>query len=222
MAGSHRTPRAERTRAALLDAAERLFAERGFAATRLEDVAREVGIRRASIVYHFPDKAALHEAVLGRALGELRERVEGALGGDAALEARIEAAVGAWVDTVVERPALARLVLREVLDGEGPPRALLAQAAPFARLFEKTLAEGRRPQWAGREELDPLQLVSVIVGATVFFVGALPRLAPPGTLGPARREEHRRALRRLVRGLLAAESPPPARSAGEAEGQGSP
>ena len=51
-----RTSRAERTRASILDAAETCFAERGFSATRLEDVAEAVGIRRASIVYHFRDK----------------------------------------------------------------------------------------------------------------------------------------------------------------------
>jgi TetR/AcrR family transcriptional regulator len=48
--------RAIRTRAAILDAAEALFSERGFDATRLEDVAERVGIRRASIVYYFKDK----------------------------------------------------------------------------------------------------------------------------------------------------------------------
>lgn len=209
------TPRSARTRAALLDAAEALFAERGFAGTRLEDVAGRVGIRRASIAYHFPDKRALYEAVLARALGGLRARVEAALLGPGPLAERIEAAVGAWADTLVERPALARLVLREVVDaGEAPGEALRAQAAPFAALFEKALAEGRRePGWQGAEALDPLQLVSVIVGATVFFVGALPALAP-GAVGPRDRDAHRAALRRLVRRLL------PAGADGGVQGRG--
>ncbi|MGH7287017.1 MAG: TetR family transcriptional regulator, partial [Myxococcota bacterium] len=53
--------KALRTRAAILAAAEAVFAERGFAAARLEDVAARVGIRRASIVYHFRDKRELYD-----------------------------------------------------------------------------------------------------------------------------------------------------------------
>ncbi len=59
-----RSSRAEKTREAILSAAENLFAEKGFAATRLEDVAEVVGIRRASIVYYFRDKHELYGAVL--------------------------------------------------------------------------------------------------------------------------------------------------------------
>ena len=59
---------AQHTRAQLLDAAEAIFAERGFDATRLEDVAKAVGIRRASIVYHFRDKQTVYHAVLERVL----------------------------------------------------------------------------------------------------------------------------------------------------------
>ena len=65
------TSRAERTRATILETAEALFAERGFEATRLEDVAERVGIRRASIVYYFRDKRELYEAVLQDVFEEL-------------------------------------------------------------------------------------------------------------------------------------------------------
>ena len=68
--------RSERTRAAILDAAETLFAERGFAETRLEDVAAAVGIRRASIVYYFADKPALYDAVLADVFDGLLARIE--------------------------------------------------------------------------------------------------------------------------------------------------
>lgn len=202
MAPSRSTPRAQRTRAALLDAAEDLFAARGFAATRLEDVAARVGIRRASIVYHFADKRSLYEAVLARVLGTLRERVERALAGPGPLAARIEAAVDAWADSVLERPALARLLLREVVDAgrEGPSPALRAQAAPFAALFAKAVDEGRAASAPDAGDADPVQIVSAIVGASVFFVGALPALAPEALRADAA-AAHRRMLRRLVRGL---------------------
>ena len=64
--------RAERTRTAILVAAEGLFAQKGFDATRLEDVAAAVGIRRASIVYYFRDKRELYDAVLEDVFGGFR------------------------------------------------------------------------------------------------------------------------------------------------------
>ena len=73
--------KADRTRAAVLEAAERLFARRGYAATRLEDVAEAVGVKRAALFYHFRDKQALYDAVLEAAFGELVERLEPLLAG---------------------------------------------------------------------------------------------------------------------------------------------
>ena len=57
------------TRAEILAAAERYFAEHGFEATRLEDLATEVGIRRAAIFYHFSGKQELYAAVLDEVFG---------------------------------------------------------------------------------------------------------------------------------------------------------
>ena len=71
MAEPRPTPKSARTRRAILEAAESCFAAQGFEATRLEDVAAEVGIRRASIVYYFRDKSELYEAVLDELFGEL-------------------------------------------------------------------------------------------------------------------------------------------------------
>ena len=57
------------TQAQIMAAAERHFAERGFEATRLEDIATEVGIRRAAIFYYFADKQELYAAVLDDIFG---------------------------------------------------------------------------------------------------------------------------------------------------------
>lgn len=51
------------TRAALLDAATRRFAEHGFAGTALEDVAADIQATRGAVYHHFANKTALFEAV---------------------------------------------------------------------------------------------------------------------------------------------------------------
>jgi TetR/AcrR family transcriptional regulator len=198
-------PRAERTRAAILEAAEALFAARGFAATRLEDVAERVGIRRASIFYYFRDKADLYDAVLADVFGGLRERLEPALLAPGPVGARAEAAVSAWVDYVAERPSLARLLLREVADGtpeREPP--LLRHTRPFFDLVGRLIAETDAPG-APASPVEPIHLASTVAGATVFFVAAMPTLLP-GTgfdpLAPGPLEAHRAEMLAITRRLL--------------------
>lgn len=71
MAGSTRTPQRERrarTRAAVLRAAGRVFAERGFHAATLDDVAGEAGVSKGALYHYFPSKQELFLALLNEHL----------------------------------------------------------------------------------------------------------------------------------------------------------
>jgi TetR/AcrR family transcriptional regulator len=103
-----------RTRAEIIAAAERHFAKRGFRDTRLGDIAAEVGIRRASISYHFSSKQELYTAVLETVFAGWAESLPS--GGSAAR--RLEAAMTGWIDFVAERPSAARLILRESVNAQ--------------------------------------------------------------------------------------------------------
>ena len=63
---SRRDQFSEATRAALLDAATRRFAELGYAGTTLEDVAADIQATRGAVYHHFSSKRALFEAVFAR------------------------------------------------------------------------------------------------------------------------------------------------------------
>jgi TetR/AcrR family transcriptional regulator len=213
------TRRGSQTRSLILGAAEALFAERGFDATRLEDVAERVGIRRASIVYHFRDKRELYDAVLANVLGGFRERLAEALEGGRPWPERIEAAIAAWVDYVGARPSFARLLLREVASATpGAPPALLAHLGPFFELVERVSADVRG---APAPPIDPVHLASTIAGATVFFVAAMPALIPGLGFDPLHRDQldaHKREVLRIARRLLGHDAersrPPPRRMRG--------
>ena len=199
------TPKAERTRAAILDAGEQLFAEKGFAATRLEDVAERVGIRRASIVYYFRDKQALYDAVLGHVLGGLYDVIAPALTCAAPLAERIDLAVSAWVDFVGSRPTFARLLLREIAGASGEGPAMLRHIAPFVQIARQVQAESRKDPTALRSPVDPAHLAATIAGATVFFVSAIPTLFPALDFDPLAKEQldaHRAEVLRITHRLL--------------------
>jgi len=198
------TSRAERTRATILETAEALFAERGFEATRLEDVAERVGIRRASIVYYFRDKRELYEAVLQDVFSELLAGVEAALDGPGPILARVDAAIGAWVDTIGRRPSLPRLLLREVLDARGRGPVLREQTEPFFALVRRVIARSADDPLV--HHVDPAHVTSAIAGASLFQLTALPALVPElgDPLAPERLAHHREQLVRLAHRLLRA------------------
>ena len=62
------------TRDRILDVAERMFGERGFAATSLREITAEAGVNVASVNYHFGSKEALLTEVLERRLKPINER----------------------------------------------------------------------------------------------------------------------------------------------------
>lgn len=67
------TPAKRDTREALLDAAERLFAQRGLAGASVRDITRRAGANVAAVHYHFGSKEGLVRAVLARRVGPLNQ-----------------------------------------------------------------------------------------------------------------------------------------------------
>mgnify|MGYP001950757092 CR=1 FL=1 len=102
----------------VLDAAENLFAEKGYDATSLGDVADRVGIRSPSLYNHFRNKDALYTAVLERLLQSFTEPLTELLGRPVTRERVFE-----WLERVIyahhENPNFARLVQHAALSG-GP------------------------------------------------------------------------------------------------------
>lgn len=203
--------RAERTRAAILAAAEQHFARRGFVATRLEDVAAAVDLKRAALFYHFRDKQALYNAVVADAFGSLGSRLQEAFAAPEPIAVRVERALEAWVDTVLARPTLARLILRHAAEAdEHGAQGIFPNASHFmsigAALYEQARANGEfKPIYD-----DPFQVASAVIGATVFYVTALAPLVPgsaQGALTPERAAAHKRDVVRMVRMMLGTTPP---------------
>jgi TetR/AcrR family transcriptional regulator len=203
--------KAERTRAAILAAAEQAFARRGYAATRLEDVADAVGVKRPALFYHFRDKQALYDAVIEEAFGDLVARIEASLSATGPIAPRIEGAVEAWVDAIQARPALARLILRHAADAEERPSARLFPAAE--RLLQAAWSlfeEGRASGELQPLHDDPFHAASALMGATVFYVSALAPLLPLvdfDPLAPEQMAAHKRDALRTARRLLGIGAP---------------
>lgn len=197
--------RGEQTRDRILDAAEELFANLGFAAARLEDVALAVGIRRASIVYYFRNKQELYEATEARIFAALQDECERQLAGKNGPLERLLAIADAWLNFMVARPSAARLILRNCADvyPGGTDPVQFSQSA--LHIWEHALAEGIDE---GALQPVPATMLLHIIGggilqyaSTGHLLGESRRYQPDN---PATLEHFRDMLHTTIRALLRA------------------
>lgn len=129
----------------LLDAAEHVFAQQGLRGARLEDIAASAGIRRPSLLYHYASKDELYAAVVRRIFEHLGAELLRAMAGPPDFRARFDAVVATYAGFLAGHPGHARILVWELLDGQGPGRViLLDQVVPLLDLVERFVRiEGR-------------------------------------------------------------------------------
>jgi TetR/AcrR family transcriptional regulator len=137
----------------ILDAAEDIFAAKGYSATSLADVADVVGIRSPSLYNHFKSKQALYEAVLDRLIVNF----------SAPLEALVQAEltheqIFVWLENVVRQhhanPNLARLLQHAALSG-GPHTTQLIDRLFRPMFLAPDRIEGRDIPMLAQSGLQP-------------------------------------------------------------------
>ncbi len=193
----------------ILEAAEAVFAEAGYDRARLEDVAQRVGIRRASLLYHFRDKASLYVAVLDSMLKDLESRYRRVLGEDGSPGARLERTVDEWLDFVAERPALVRLMLRELADGVNDhSRPFAERAMSVISALDDVITAGQAEH--ALRQTNGLHVMMIIGGASTFLLlgGSLINASATERFPPiVDRAQHRELLIAIFRKFLGTHGP---------------
>lgn len=191
------------TREAILAAAARSFADRGYHRTSLHEVAEDVGIQKASIFHHFASKEVLYRTVLEEGHVQGEAIIRAAIGGEGSWSERVRALLDAYVALVAAHPEQTKILLRQSLgdapeDYDAGPDSdrLLGQATSF-------LTAGQR---AGAfASFDAMSLVLGVMGMVVFFFTSAPVVAPrwSAELGEDRVEHLRRHVAAVVARVLA-------------------
>src|SRR5215475_10668649 len=110
-----RAERAAERRQAIIDAAMEEFISRGFAATRLDDIARRAGVAKGTIYLHFKDKESMFEELIRTAIVPLVGRMQGPPPAGASVRDLIEAFALNFIHEIVStrRGDIVRLIVAE-------------------------------------------------------------------------------------------------------------
>lgn len=182
--GRERVYDAQRTREAIVNAAEAVFAEHGFDGTSMDAIAQASGYNKSLLFQYFGDKLGLYTQVLKRAdkeMGELMLRVfsplleDETLASDASrFKSFLKSTCGAFFDYMVEHPHLMRLFNWEQAEGWQTFTRIASQFEPgdltrFEALFEKARRAGLL-----RSDLDTVVIVVLIEQICWSSPAALP------------------------------------------------
>jgi AcrR family transcriptional regulator len=183
-----------------------VFAELGYDKARLDDVAQRVGIRRASLLYHFKDKGALYGAVLDSIFEDLVAGYTRALAGDGPTGARLEATVDLWLDVTARRPNMVRIMLREIAHGwseHGRPWA--ERAKPIMQAMVDVIEQGQAEH--SLRQTNGVHVLMALTGASTFLLLGGTLLASSDSPIVADRAAHRELLVAMFRTLLGTRGP---------------
>lgn len=156
------------TRTRILESALKNFAQNGYAGTRLDDIANDVGIRRPSLFHHFKDKPTLYKAVWQKAMQEQDAKLAPYFEqpGTSAIEL-LNIAIDAWVEYAFNNPDFIYLSLFATASGQASDLPKLNATHTLKRwqqLIDRGLSEG---------VFNPVPFVecmSLIGGMTSFYL----------------------------------------------------
>lgn len=157
-----KTRDADRSREAILGAAEDLFSRRGFHGCSLADIGTSAGLSRATPTYFFGSKEKLYRAVLERAFearqSETQKAVEPILAWCAAdpaepglLEAALAGGMDLYMKFLLDRPSFGRLVYWEELDGASRLGATERRSTALTDAFVAVRGTQAKPSFEVRD-----------------------------------------------------------------------
>jgi TetR/AcrR family transcriptional regulator len=174
----------------ILEEATRRFAARGYDGTSVQEIADAVGIRKPSLLYHFPSKEELRQSVLEQVLAHWNGVLPRLLLAATSSHGQFDGVLGEMVAFFGADPDRARLLLREALDRPAEVRELMRRhVRPW---IEATASFIRKGQERGRlyPEVDAEAYVGQVIA---LLIGSI---SIHEVLGTADRD---RSLQELVR-----------------------
>lgn len=160
----------------ILEAAERLFAERGFDGTSVRDIAAEAGVNLAMISYYFGSKEGLLSALFTHRVSVMGMRIETALEDDSLTPLqKMEQLAEAYVERMMRSMAFHKIIIREQVSPKfNTVNAALLEAKKRNHELLKRLIQQGQKSGEFRKGVDVPLTMATIIGTINHFLTSLP------------------------------------------------
>jgi TetR/AcrR family transcriptional regulator len=204
--GSRNQP--EESRAAILQAAAKEYAEQGIAGARTDAIAHAARVNKALLYYYFRDKETLYGAVLDNAFAGMKATVFSALDSDLPPREKILAYAGTYFDFIASNQIYPKLMQREMMraregHSEHIDRLIGTYFLPIYRRLEELLHLGIKQ--GEFRAVDPAHFIPSMLAMIVFYFSSAPvmrRIVRFNPLAPERIAERRAAVLDFISAAL--------------------
>lgn len=155
----------------IMRAAEALFAERGFEATSIGEIALRAHVNRALLYYYFEHKEDLYHQLLQEGVEKLRATVLAAVNTTTSARDAVHTFLQGYLQTTYHNPGLVRIVYREIVGaqrGDEESKALVQQFMQTIAQLEQVMQRGI--QSGELVPHDTQKSVYLLLGMTNVFV----------------------------------------------------
>lgn len=203
--GSRRQP--EQSRAAILQAAIREFAQRGIAGARTDAIAHAAKVNKALLYYYYQDKETLYGASLDHAFGQMSEHLFQVLDRNLPPRELVLTYIGEYFDYIASHKFNRELVQVEMMrSGHGSPHLKRIAKQYFQPLYRRIGEVIQQGVTAGDfRPINPMQFVPSMVALVVFYFISAPIMKTVAGFDPLSAEriaERRRAVLDFVSAAL--------------------
>src|SRR6056297_386387 len=158
----------------ILEAARRIFVEKGMAGARMQQIADEAGINKSLLHYYYRSKDKLFLAVFRMAIRDFIPSIKDIIFSDVSVYEKLDLFINEYMDVLLSKPFVPMFILQEI------------QRDP-ERLFNVFLEAGIRPDYIMKEfkrsietgtirEINPTHLIINVLSLCIFPIAARPMM----------------------------------------------
>jgi AcrR family transcriptional regulator len=154
----------------ILEAAHQVFVKKGFAAARMEDIAKAAGINRALLHYYFRSKEKMFEIIFEQHFMEVMGGLKNLILSESPFEKKLKEIIALYHDKLTNHPDLPLFVLHELAQNPNRLISLVSKMpgnpSELLKVFQNQLKQEVK---AGNiREIDATQLLLHILGSTIY------------------------------------------------------
>lgn len=160
----------------ILEAAKKVFMQKGLDGARLDEIANEAGINKALLHYYFRSKEKLFETIFDQMSGKIIPDFTLIIESKGTIEDKIELIVHRYIDFIGENPQLPVFLITELNRNPERMKDILSHTENFSKMQQFAFQIITEMQVGRIKSFNPLHLILNILSMCIFPFAAKPIL----------------------------------------------